>query len=297
MRGLPRMASPRIESVGAEPREGSAVARSSWHRPRDRWRFMSSTPDRMRHPALTSVSAASRSRVLLVGARRDARRLIRRLGKSPWNGPPIVGLRRCGSFPILELAAPEPSFRPPFPDGPRAGLGAHRSPRRAGRPRPGHARRRGRFRQVQPPLASPGDSTYQFRRRCALGLGGFRPARPRVTDRRIQRNDLVTALGHAATSPRAAVPLGPPDRGTLAQTDRRFNHCRLCPPSALSLVCPGCPGHLGDDWPADLLHSRSRGAGGRAVPDHQVSQHAVRRRKRDRTDLGIRSRHALHADR
>ena len=42
------MVSPRIESVGAEPREGSAVARSSGYRPRDRWRFMNSTPDMMR---------------------------------------------------------------------------------------------------------------------------------------------------------------------------------------------------------------------------------------------------------
>jgi undecaprenyl-phosphate glucose phosphotransferase len=85
------MASPRIESVGAKACEGSAVARSSGNRPRDRWRFMNSTPEMLRYPALTSVSAVPRSRVLLVGARRDARRLIRRLGKSPWNGPPFVG--------------------------------------------------------------------------------------------------------------------------------------------------------------------------------------------------------------
>ena len=90
------MASPRIESAGAEPREAAAVARSPGYRPRDRWRFMNSTPDLMSHLALTSVSAATRSRVLLVGARRDARHLIRRLGKSPWNGPPIVGFVDAG---------------------------------------------------------------------------------------------------------------------------------------------------------------------------------------------------------
>ena len=90
------MASPMFESVGADPREGPAVARSPGYRPRDRWRFMNSTPDLMSHLALTSVSAASRRRVLLVGARRDARRLIRRLGKSPWNGPPIVGFVDAG---------------------------------------------------------------------------------------------------------------------------------------------------------------------------------------------------------
>ena len=38
-------------------------------------------------------------------ARRDARRLIRSLGQKPWSGLPIVGIRRCRSFPILELAA------------------------------------------------------------------------------------------------------------------------------------------------------------------------------------------------
>ncbi len=90
------MASPMFESVGADPREGPAVARSPGYRPRDRWRLMQSTPDTMRHLALTSVNVASRSRVLLVGARRDARRLIRRLGKSPWNGPPIVGFVDAG---------------------------------------------------------------------------------------------------------------------------------------------------------------------------------------------------------
>ena len=31
------------------------------------------------------------SRVLLVGARRDARRLVRNLGKKPWNGLPFIG--------------------------------------------------------------------------------------------------------------------------------------------------------------------------------------------------------------
>jgi undecaprenyl-phosphate glucose phosphotransferase len=90
------MVSPRIDSAGAEPREGSTVARSSGYRPRDRGRFMNSTPDMMRYVASTPVSAARRSRVLLVGARRDARRLIRQLGESPWNGPPIVGFIDAG---------------------------------------------------------------------------------------------------------------------------------------------------------------------------------------------------------
>jgi exopolysaccharide biosynthesis polyprenyl glycosylphosphotransferase len=41
-------------------------------------------------------AAATRSRVVLVGARRDARRLIRSLGKRPWSGLPIVGFIDTG---------------------------------------------------------------------------------------------------------------------------------------------------------------------------------------------------------
>jgi undecaprenyl-phosphate glucose phosphotransferase len=104
------MASPSIESVGAKSHEGPAVARSPGYRPRDRWRFMNSTPDTMRRLTLTSVSVASRSRVLLVGARRDARRLIRRLGKSPWNGPPIVGFVDAGHSRSSSLRTPSRHF-------------------------------------------------------------------------------------------------------------------------------------------------------------------------------------------
>jgi exopolysaccharide biosynthesis polyprenyl glycosylphosphotransferase len=40
--------------------------------------------------------AAARHRVVLVGARRAARRLVRRLGSRPWNGLPIVGYVDAG---------------------------------------------------------------------------------------------------------------------------------------------------------------------------------------------------------
>jgi len=46
--------------------------------------------------ATSSVPASLRSRVVLVGARRDARRLIRSLGKRPWSGLPIVGFVDAG---------------------------------------------------------------------------------------------------------------------------------------------------------------------------------------------------------
>jgi exopolysaccharide biosynthesis polyprenyl glycosylphosphotransferase len=46
--------------------------------------------------AASVVPAPPRSRVVLVGARRDARRLIRRLGQKPWTGVPIVGFIDAG---------------------------------------------------------------------------------------------------------------------------------------------------------------------------------------------------------
>jgi exopolysaccharide biosynthesis polyprenyl glycosylphosphotransferase len=90
------MVSPGIENVGSEALVGSEVASSSTYRPRDRWRFMNRPPHKMRSFALSSVTAARQSRVLLVGARRDARRLIRRLSTTPWSGPPIVGFVDAG---------------------------------------------------------------------------------------------------------------------------------------------------------------------------------------------------------
>jgi exopolysaccharide biosynthesis polyprenyl glycosylphosphotransferase len=90
------MVSPGIKDFGAEPHKSSAIALSANDRPRERWRFMKGPPDIRRHLALTSVHTGPRSRVVLVGARRDARRLIRRLGESPWSGPPIVGFVDAG---------------------------------------------------------------------------------------------------------------------------------------------------------------------------------------------------------
>ena len=90
------MVSPRIEDAVPEPIDGSAVMASPRLRPRDRWRSMNSPVDILRYLALPSVAAASPSRVLLVGARRDAKRLIHRLANGPWNGPRIVGFVAAG---------------------------------------------------------------------------------------------------------------------------------------------------------------------------------------------------------
>jgi undecaprenyl-phosphate glucose phosphotransferase len=90
------MVSPRIENVGAEPLERLAVTSSSRYRPRDRWRFMNRSPHVMSSTTLSHVSSGTRSRVLLVSGRRDARRLIRRLSETPWSGTPIVGFVDAG---------------------------------------------------------------------------------------------------------------------------------------------------------------------------------------------------------
>jgi len=57
---------------------------------------MNSPQDKAGHLAASSEQAAAPSRVVLVGARRDARRLIRRLGQKPWSGLPIVGFVDAG---------------------------------------------------------------------------------------------------------------------------------------------------------------------------------------------------------
>ena len=45
---------------------------------------------------LTRIGKVPRGAFVLVGARRDARRLLRRLGKRPWGGLPIVGFVNSG---------------------------------------------------------------------------------------------------------------------------------------------------------------------------------------------------------
>jgi undecaprenyl-phosphate glucose phosphotransferase len=90
------MVSPRIEDAVPEPNDGSAVVTTSRLRPRDRWRSMNSPAEILRYLALPSAAAAPESRVLLVGARRDVRRLKHRLASGPWNGPHIVGFVATG---------------------------------------------------------------------------------------------------------------------------------------------------------------------------------------------------------
>ncbi len=92
------MVGPKMKNAGAEQFDRSAVASSSRYRPRDRWRFMKSPPDRaMKSVPLALVTRAVQSRALLVGPRRDVRIMIRCLGQSAWSGPPIIGYVDAGN--------------------------------------------------------------------------------------------------------------------------------------------------------------------------------------------------------
>ncbi len=87
------------------------------------------------------------------------------------------------------------------------------------------------------------------------------------------------------TPPRRHSPAGCGDRtGTDSTGHDRSSDSSTATVAAFALlvlvpvVCPGCRGDFGDDRPADFLHAGAGRAGGPAVPDHQVSQHAARRR-------------------
>jgi undecaprenyl-phosphate glucose phosphotransferase len=85
-----------MDPVGAEPGGAASVAASPIVRTSGRWRFMNGQDENAGAAGLGSLAASPRPRVLLVGARRATRRLIRRLGARPWTGAPIVGFVHAG---------------------------------------------------------------------------------------------------------------------------------------------------------------------------------------------------------
>jgi undecaprenyl-phosphate glucose phosphotransferase len=91
------MVRPGIEIVAAESSTGSGIACSSSLKPRSRWRFLNGPLNLfLGRAGSPPVDSGPKGRVILVGARRDARRLVRRLGNAAWSGLPIVGFVDAG---------------------------------------------------------------------------------------------------------------------------------------------------------------------------------------------------------
>jgi undecaprenyl-phosphate glucose phosphotransferase len=90
------MVRPGIEIVAAESSTGSGIACSSSRKPSNRWRFLNGPLNLWAWVGSPRVDSGPKGRVVLVGARRDARRLVRRLGQTGWSGLPIVGFIDAG---------------------------------------------------------------------------------------------------------------------------------------------------------------------------------------------------------
>ena len=90
------MVRPGIETVAAESSTGSGIVRSSNPGLRNRWRFMNGPASLFGWVMSPQVDVGPKGRVVLVGARRDARQLGRRLGDFGWSGLPIVGFVDTG---------------------------------------------------------------------------------------------------------------------------------------------------------------------------------------------------------
>jgi exopolysaccharide biosynthesis polyprenyl glycosylphosphotransferase len=90
------MVRPGMDTIGAEGAVGPGLAASGSLRPRGRWRLMNGHNNVDRTVPSTTVHFAGSPRVVLVGKRRDTRRLIRRLGDHPWSGPTVVGYVDAG---------------------------------------------------------------------------------------------------------------------------------------------------------------------------------------------------------
>ena len=292
------MVSPRIEDAVPEPIDGSAVVTTSRFRSRDRWRSMNSPADILRYLALPSAAAASQTRVLLVAARRDIRRLIDRLANGPWNGPRIVGF----------IAAGHGRFSGPRPLNRHIALHPQTNP---------------------VPVLGSIDRLSELVNRvrathvvvAVSGNSGLRNERPPVTQ--VINSDVIVQwilvdsgrldLGSLTTSSpsttwtlhpvgSAGIRYGNSRSGTgspgrVRPNGRRTSLLPSCPFFAHSRCLLWSPSHLSDLRSTHFLHSRSGRTGGAAVSDHQVSKHEVRCRAGDRTDLGLRSRQTVHEDR
>ncbi len=279
--------------------EGSAVARSSGYRPRDRRRFMDSTPDLMRTmPRPRSPPHPGAGSCWWVPARRSP--LDSQPGQKAVERAADRWVCRCRSCSLLQPAASQPSFGPPSPDRSHPGAGAHRSPRRAGRP----ARATHVVVAVSgksgPHVREPGSPNLSIPTSPCIGSWSIPAGSTSVTAR----------LPHRRPPPGSCTRPRPPFAPAVADdalasaqlatrwpsgasiSGRRIALLVLSPLFAMVavaiLVTTGRP----------IFYSQERvGQGGRLVPHHQVSQYAERRRERNRPDLGLGSRQPLHQDR
>ena len=230
----------------------------------------------------------ARNRIILVGARRDARKLLHHLDRASREGMTIVGFVDAGHH---HLSKPRSRGRH-LAVHPRAepvpvlgGLDRlDEAVDRIASHRPG--RRRSREAQAPPP--SPPGQVYQVRRHGALGSGGRTPRRCRSPSP-ISGRFTAGSRGPARAKAPGRAPAVRPDRSAARAAKRLadFLISGLALLILLSAPRPRCAGHPADHRPADLLHPGAGRAGGTAVPDHQVPEHANRRRERDRTDLGL----------
>lgn len=82
------------ETVGVEPGAGPDGLSPPRQTPMDRWKPMNNPLELTGR--VRPLSRPSAGRVLIVGARRDSRRLARSLGEGPWAGLPVVGFIDAG---------------------------------------------------------------------------------------------------------------------------------------------------------------------------------------------------------
>ena len=181
------MASRSIESVGVEPGVGPGVTRSPSPTPMDRWKPMNNPLELTGRVRRLSRPVAGR--VLIVGGRRDSRRLARCLRAGALGGPAgrRVRRRRATLGTRAALGRGRATGRP-SPDRPGPGPRRHRPARRAGRSGAGHPRRRRRLGQPGRSGSGPGSPSSATRTSPSTGSPttprGPRLPPPRSTPRR-----------------------------------------------------------------------------------------------------------------
>ena len=229
---------------------------------------MNNTLDIAGHLAAATGRTAPPSRVVLVGARRDARRLVRRLGSKPWNGLPIVGFVDTGHPRSSSMRAQEPTPGHPPRDRPGPDPGPlDRLDELVDRARATHIMVAVSGEAGDAPSA-PGQPTRPFGCRGPLRLGRLQSDRPGLPGRPRDRCDLAANRIGPNPDLAASGSLGATLLGTDSQTPggyrRGGNPARLPGPP----LCCRRDGDLHLIGAADLLQAASvsgRVAGSSAI--------------------------------